>query len=153
MGFSRPEYWSILTLLQRIVQCRDHTHVCCVPWTGRQVLYCCATWETHLYLYPYIFISIYMLVFSHQVMPNSLQPMGLQHARLLCPSPSPSLPKLVSTESVMPPNHLILCHPLLLHQGLFQWVSCSHQVAEVLELQLQHVSSKEYSGLISFQID
>ena len=26
------------------------------------------------------------------------------------------------------------------HQGLFQWVSSSHQVAEVLELQLQHQS-------------
>ena len=29
---------------------------------------------------------------------------------------------------------------LTLHQGLFQWVSCSHQVAKVLELQLQHHS-------------
>ena len=26
------------------------------------------------------------------------------------------------------------------HQGLFQWISCSHQVAKVLELQLQHQS-------------
>ena len=26
------------------------------------------------------------------------------------------------------------------HQGLFQWVSCSHQVAKVLEFQLQHQS-------------
>ena len=26
------------------------------------------------------------------------------------------------------------------HQGLFQWVSCSHQVAKVLELQFQHQS-------------
>ena len=25
------------------------------------------------------------------------------------------------------------------HHGLFQWVSCSHQVAKVLELQLQHL--------------
>ena len=29
---------------------------------------------------------------------------------------------------------------LFLHQGLFQWVSSSHQVARVLELQLQHQS-------------
>ena len=47
----------------------------------------------------------------------------------------------------MPSNHRILCHPLLLlpsnlsqPQGLFQWVSSSHQVAKVLELQLQHQS-------------
>ena len=39
------------------------------------------------------------------------------------------------------------------HQGLFQWVSSSHQVAKVLELQLQHQSFNGYSGLISFRID
>ena len=51
--------------------------------------------------------------------------------------------KLTSIESVMPSSHLILCCPLLLppsnlpqHQGLFQWVSSSHQVAKVLEFQL-----------------
>ena len=38
---------------------------------------------------------------------------------------------------------------LFQHQGLFQWVSSSHQVAKVLEL--QHQSSNEYSGLISFR--
>ena len=50
-----------------------------------------------------------------------------------------SLPKL------MPSNHLILCRPLLLlpsifpsYQGLFKWVSSLHQVAKVLEFQLQH---------------
>ena len=54
-----------------------------------------------------------------------------------------SLLKLMSIELVMPSNHLILCHPLLLphsinsisqHQDLFKWVSSSHQVAKVLEL-------------------
>ena len=39
------------------------------------------------------------------------------------------------------------------HQGLFQWVSSSHQVAKVLEFQLQHQSFSEYSGLISFRMD
>ena len=55
--------------------------------------------------------------------------------------------KLMSIESVMPSNHLILCRPLLplalnlsQHQGLFKWVSSSHQVAKVLESQLQHQS-------------
>ena len=38
------------------------------------------------------------------------------------------------------------------HQGLFQWVSSSHQVAKVLELQLQHQTFYDYSGLISFKI-
>ena len=40
------------------------------------------------------------------------------------------------------------------YQGLFQWVSSSHQVAKVLKLQLFSISpSNEYSGLISFRID
>ena len=39
------------------------------------------------------------------------------------------------------------------HQGLSRWVSFSHQVAKVLELQLQHQSFQWYSGLISFRID
>ena len=39
------------------------------------------------------------------------------------------------------------------HQGLFQWVSSSHQVAKVLEFQLQHQSFNEHSGLISFRMD
>ena len=39
------------------------------------------------------------------------------------------------------------------HQGLLQGVSCSHQVAKVLEFQLQHQSSNEHPGLISFRMD
>ena len=60
------------------------------------------------------------------------------------------LPEFTQTHvhvSVMPFNHLILCHPLLLLPSIFpsirvffQCVSFSHQVAKVLELQLQHQS-------------
>ena len=39
------------------------------------------------------------------------------------------------------------------HQGLFKWVSSSHQVAKVLEFQLQHQSYNEHPGLISFRMD
>ena len=38
-------------------------------------------------------------------------------------------------------------------ESLFQWVSSSHQVAKVLEFQLQLSPSNEYSGLISFRMD
>ena len=57
-----------------------------------------------------------------------------------------SLLKLMSIESVMPSNHLILCLTstpafiLSQHQDLFQWVSSLHQVAKALGLQLQHQS-------------
>ena len=62
---------------------------------------------------------------------------------------SQSLLKLMSIESVMPSNHFILCCPLLLPPSIFSSirVSSSHQVAKVLEFQLQH------SGLISFRMD
>ena len=58
---------------------------------------------------------------------------------------SQSLLKLMSIKWVVPSNHLIFCRPLLLLPSIFpsikvffQWVSSSHQVAKVLELQLQH---------------
>ena len=39
------------------------------------------------------------------------------------------------------------------HQGLFQWVSSSHQVAKYLNFSFSISPSSEYSGLISFMID
>ena len=58
-----------------------------------------------------------------------------------------SLLKLMSIKSVVPSNHLVLCPSpsppafnLSQHQGLFKLVSSSHQVAKVLEFQLQHQS-------------
>ena len=59
---------------------------------------------------------------------------------------SRSPPKPMSIELVMPSNHLILCRPLLLcpqslsASGFFQWVNSTHEVAKVLEFQLQHQS-------------
>ena len=59
---------------------------------------------------------------------------------------SQSLPKLMSIESVLPSNHLILCRSrsppgsnLSQHQDLFKWVRSLHQEAKVLKFQLQPV--------------
>ena len=52
-------------------------------------------------------------------MSNSLQPHGLQHIRLPCPPLSPGVCSLMSIESVMPSNHLILCCPFLLLPSIF----------------------------------
>jgi len=53
-----------------------------------------------------------------------------------------SLLKLTSIESVIPSIHLASpshsAFNLSQHQGLFQWVNSSHEVAKVLEFQLQH---------------
>ena len=58
---------------------------------------------------------------------------------------SRSLLKLISIESVMPFNHLILCGPVLLPPSIFTSIrvfsnESSRQVAKVLEFQLQHQS-------------
>ena len=81
--------------------------------------------------------------FSRSVMSNSATPWTVARQASLSIANSQSLLELMSIKSVMPSNHLIFCHPLLLlpkHQGLFQGVSSSHQVAKVLEFQLQHQS-------------
>ena len=87
-------------------------------------------------------------------------PWTAEHQASLSVTNSQNLIKLMSIESVMPSNHLILCHPLLLPplifpsiRVFFQWISSSHRVAKVLKLQFQHQTSNKYSRLISFRID
>ena len=70
-----------------------------------------------------------------------------------------SLLKHMSTELVMPSTILSpvapfsSCPNLSQHQGLFQWVSSSHQVAIVLELQLQHQSFQWVFRVVSSRTD
>ena len=73
------------------------------------------------------------------------------------------LPELTQThvyrlgDAIQPSHPLSFPSPpafnLSQHQGLFKWVSSSHQVAKVLEFQLQHQSFHEYWVLISFRMD
>ena len=101
----------------------------------------------------------YMLLFSRWVVSDSLQPHRLQHARLSCPSLSPSLLKLMFIESVMPSNHLILCHPLLLLPSVFPSIRVS-SIESVLRIRWPEYwsfsfsisPSHEYSGLVSFRM-
>ena len=70
-----------------------------------------------------------------------------------------SLLKLMSVESVMPSNHLILYHPLLLLFSIFpsirvsSSVSSLHQVAKLWSFSFSISPSNGYSGLISFRMD
>ena len=57
-------------------------------------------------------------------------PWTAAHQASLSITNSQSLPKLMSTESVMPSNHLILCHPLLLHLQSFS-ASGSFQMSQL----------------------
>ena len=92
-------------------------------------------------------------------MSNSLQPHGLHHARLPCPSPTPGVyPNSVSIESVMPSSHLILCHPLLLTSILPSIRVFSNESAlrkrwpKYWSFNFNISPSNEYSGLISFRL-
>ena len=67
--------------------------------------------------------------------------------RLPCPSLFPEFTQTHVhwvSDAIQPSHPLLLSSPfafiLSQHQGLFQWVGSSHQVAKVLELQLQHQS-------------
>ena len=74
-----------------------------------------------------------------------------------------SLPKLMSTESVIPSNHLILCHPLLLLPSIFSSIrvfsseSALHirwpKYFKKLSFSFSISPSNEYWGLISFRMD
>ena len=84
--------------------------------------------------------------FSHSVMSNSLRPHEPQHARPPSPSPTPRVypNPWLDGDAIQPSHPLLSPSPPALnlsqHQGLFKWVSSLHQVAKVLEFQLQHQS-------------
>ena len=132
---------------------RDRTHVSCI---GRQILY------------HWCHLGSLALGLSKPASPtwwwwsvvsNSVTPWTATHQASLSFTISQSLFKFMSIESVMPSNHLTLCHPLLLLPSFFPRIrvffnelSSSHQVAKVLELQLtvsyKRVISTWFSWLV-----
>ena len=73
---------------------------------------------------------------------------------------SQSLPKLMSIESVMPSNHLILCHPLLLPPSIFPSIrvfsnesSLHIRWPKYWSFSFSISPSNEHPRLISFRMD
>ena len=98
--------------------------------------------------------------FSCSVVSDSLWPHGPQCARPPCPSPTPSLNRLMSIESVMPPNRFILCHPFLLLPSNFPNIRVfSNESALCIRwpkywsFSFNISPSNEHWGLISFRMD
>ena len=101
--------------------------------------------------------NTYSVQFSRSVVSNSLRPHEPQHARPPCPSPTPGV-------HTNPCPLSWWCHPaisssvvpfsfsLSYHQGIYKWVSSSHQVAKVLEFSFNISPSNEHPGLI-FRMD
>ena len=87
--------------------------------------------------------------FSHSATYNSLWPLDYSNPEVFIHFHH-QLPELTHThahrvnDAIQPSHPLSSPYPpafnLSQHQGLFQWVSSSHQVAKVLELWLQHQS-------------
>ena len=103
---------------------------------------------------------MFLLLFSHSVV-SEIPPYGLQDARL----PYPSLSSRVCSNPcplnpLMPSNHLILCHPLLLLPSTSPSIRVfSNELAlpivwpKYWRFSFNHSPSNEYSGLISFGMD
>ena len=121
-----------------------------------------------IYMYHIIFIHSFLNECSSSVQLSSslsrvqLFPTPWTAARQasLSISNSWSPPKLVSIESVMPSNHLILCHPLLLLPSIIPSIRVFSSESALLirwpkywSLSFSISSSNEYSRLISFRID
>ena len=107
--------------------------------------------KNNLWLREYAYLKFYFVVIVVVQSLNYAQlfatPWTAAHQTSLSFTISQSLLKFMSIESVIPSNNLILCCPLLplpaifpINRVFFQWVSSLHQVAKVLELQLQSQS-------------
>ena len=95
----------------------------------------------------------HILSFSHKSCPTVCDPMDRSTSGLPV---SHHLPEFAQTHVHWSGGAILLSHPLLppsppalnlsQHQGLSQWVSSSHQVTKILDIQLQLCTSNEYSG-------
>ena len=93
-------------------------------------------------------------------MSDPVTPWTAAHQACLSFTFSQSLLKLLSIELVMPSNHLILCHPLLLLPSIFPSTRVfSNESAHLIRwpkywsFSFSISPSSEYSGLISFRMD
>ena len=150
MGFSSQEYCSGLSFPPpgESFQPRYWIHVNCIAdgffthW---------ATWETQVRFSSVQSLSCVQLF-------GTLWTAACQASLYI--TNSRSLPKLMSIESVMPSNHLILCHPLLLLPSIFPNIRVfSNESAlrmrwpKYWSFSFNISPSNEHPGLISFRMD
>ena len=95
-----------------------------------------------------------------QLCPTLCNPMDCSLPGSLSITNSQSLSKIMSIESVIPSNHLILCHPLFLLPSMFPSIRVFSNESALCIRWLKYWSfsfnispSNEHSGLISFRMD
>ena len=97
--------------------------------------------------------------FSRSVVSDSVTPRTAAHQASQAINNSRSLLTLMSIELMIPYNHLILSHPLLLQPSIFPSIRVSSSEAlhirwpKYWSFRLSISPSNEYSGLISFRLD
>ena len=101
-----------------------------------------------------------LFLFSRSVVSNSLQPHGLQHTRLPCPSPTPGVTQthVHQVGDAIQPSHSL--HPLLLPPSIFPSIrvfpsesALRNRWPKDWSFSFNISPSSEYSGLISFRMD
>ena len=126
----------------------------------------------YIYAYMYVYVCTYMCVCVYYLYICISSPQSLSHIQLfvipwtaaclvsLSVTNSQSLLKLMSIESMMPSNHLILCYPLLLPPSIFPSIRVFSNESVLCirwpkywSFSFSICASNEYSGLISFRID
>ena len=101
-------------------------------------------------------MSLVIVVQSLSYIQLFVTPWTAAHQASLSITNSQSLLKLMSIESMMPSNNLILCHPLLLPPSFFPSIRGNELVLHIrwpMYWSFSISPSSEYSRLISFRID
>ena len=103
---------------------------------------------------------LYLVQFSRWIVFDSVTPWTAARQASLSTTNSRGLPKLMSIESMMPSNHLILCHPLLLRPSIFPSIRVfSDELALCIRwpkywsFNFSISASNEHPGLTSFRMD
>ena len=134
-------------------------------WTSDQIssdqsLSCFYMQSHFLFLCTIAYISQFSSVQLHSCVWLFATPWTAAHQASLSITNSWSLLKLLSIESVMPSNHLILWHPLLLLPSMFPSIRVFSNESVLLirwpnywSFSFSISPSNEYSGLISFRMD
>ena len=114
------------------------------PFLPGELSKCCSFWLECSYP------DTLLLLFSHSVVSDSVTPWFAAHQASLSLTISQSLLKFISIELMVPSNHLILCHPLLLLPSIFSRVRLALCIRwpEYWSFRFSISPSNEYSGLI-----
>ena len=168
-----PKYWSFSFSLNPsdeysgLTSFRmDWLDLLVVQWTFKNLLQYHSSKASILQHSPFFIVQfshpyISSVQFSRSIVSDSLQPHGLQHARLPCPSPTPGgYSNSKSIELVMPSNHLILCCPSLLPSSILPSIRVfSNELAlhmrwpEYWSFSFNISPSSEHPGLSSFRMN